>query len=63
MGRAALLVVIAVALQVLVVSRVSILGVTADVFLIFTVVVAVGRGSMYGAIFGFLQASWPTSPS
>ncbi len=52
-GRAALLVVIAVALQVLVVSRVSILGVTADVFLIFTVVVAVGRGSMYGAIFGF----------
>ena len=53
-GKAALLVVIAVALQVLVVSRVSVLGVTADLFLIFTVVVAIRRGSMWGAIFGFL---------
>lgn len=53
-GKAGLLVVIAVALQVLVVSRVSVLGVTADLFLIFTVVVAIGRGSMYGALFGFL---------
>jgi len=53
-GKAALLVVIAVALQVLVVSRVSVLGVTADLFLIFTVVVAISRGSMWGAIFGFL---------
>ena len=44
---------IAVALQTLVVSRVSVLGVTADLFLIFTVVVAMGRGSMEGAIFGF----------
>jgi len=53
-GKAALLVVIAVALQVLVVSRVSVLGVTADLFLIFTVVVAISLGSMHGAVFGFL---------
>lgn len=44
---------IAVALQTLIVSRISVLGVTADVFLIFTVVVAINRGSMEGAIFGF----------
>jgi rod shape-determining protein MreD len=53
-GKAALLIVIAVALQTLVVSRVSVLGVTADLFLIFTVVVAICRGSMYGAVFGFV---------
>ncbi len=45
--------VIAVLLQTLLVSRVSVLGVTADLFLILTVVVAVSRGSMEGAIFGF----------
>lgn len=53
LGKAALLIVIAVALQTLIVSRVSVLGVTADLFLIFTVVVAISRGSMYGALFGF----------
>ncbi len=53
-GRALLLIVLAVALQVLVISRVSVLGVTADIFLIFTVVVAISRGSMHGAIFGFV---------
>ncbi|NLV71543.1 MAG: rod shape-determining protein MreD [Actinobacteria bacterium] len=53
-GKALLLIVLAVALQVLVVSRVSVLGVTADIFLIFTVVVAMSRGSMHGAIFGFV---------
>lgn len=53
MGKVLLLLVVAVALQTLVVSRVSVLGVTADLFLIFTVVVAIGRGSMEGAVFGF----------
>jgi len=52
-GKVVLLLVIAVALQTLIVSRVSVLGVTADLFLIFTVVVAMGRGSMEGALFGF----------
>lgn len=52
-GKVLLLLVIAVALQTLIVSRVSVLGVTADLFLIFTVVVAMGRGSLEGAIFGF----------
>ena len=52
-AKVALLLVIAVALQVLVVSRFSVLGVTADLFLIFTIVVAIGRGSMEGAVFGF----------
>jgi rod shape-determining protein MreD len=53
-GRVALLLVIAVALQILLTSRVTVLGVTADVFLIFTVIVSISRGSMEGAIFGFL---------
>jgi rod shape-determining protein MreD len=52
-GKVALLLVVAVLLQILLVSRVSVLGVTADLFLILTVVVAVSRGSMEGAIFGF----------
>lgn len=52
-GRVVLLVFIAVALQTLVVSRVSVLGVTADLFLILTVVTAISRGSLYGAVFGF----------
>jgi len=53
LGRLLLLFVMAVALQVLIVSRVSILGVTADLFLILTVIIAIGRGSMEGALFGF----------
>ncbi|MCL5734520.1 MAG: rod shape-determining protein MreD [Actinobacteria bacterium] len=53
-GKAALLFVIAVILQSLILSRVSILGVTADLFLILTVVVGLGRGSLEGAVFGFL---------
>ena len=52
-GRVVLLVVIAVALQTLIVSRVSVLGVTADLFLILTVVSAISRGPLYGAVFGF----------
>lgn len=53
LGKAVLLLVIAVALQTLVVSRISVLGVSADVFLIFTVVVAISKGSLEGAVFGF----------
>jgi rod shape-determining protein MreD len=53
-GKVVLLLLLAVLLQVLLVSRVSVLGVTADLFLILTVLVAVSRGSMEGAIFGFL---------
>jgi len=53
-GKVVLLLVIAVALQTLLISRVSILGVTADLFLVFTVVVAVSRGSLDGAVFGFV---------
>lgn len=53
-GRALLLFVIAVFLQTVVVSHISILGVSADLFLVLTVLVALGRGSMEGAVFGFL---------
>ena len=53
LGKVVLLLVVAVLLQTLLVSRVSVLGVTADLFLILTVAVAVGRGSMEGALFGF----------
>jgi rod shape-determining protein MreD len=52
-GKVVLLLAFAVLLQTLLVSRISILGVTADLFLIFTVVVAVGKGPMEGALFGF----------
>jgi len=53
LGKVVLLLILAVLLQVLLISRVSVLGVTADLFLVLTVVVAVSRGSMEGAIFGF----------
>jgi rod shape-determining protein MreD len=53
-GKVALLFVVAVILQTVLVSRISVLGVTADLFLIFTVVIGMSRGSMDGAIFGFL---------
>jgi rod shape-determining protein MreD len=52
-GKVALLVVIAVALQVLIVSHVTVLGVSADIFLIFTVMMAISRGPTGGALFGF----------
>ncbi|MBN1628680.1 MAG: rod shape-determining protein MreD [Thermoleophilia bacterium] len=52
-GKALLLLVIAIALQTLVVSRISVLGVTADTFVIFTIVMALSRGPLQGAIFGF----------
>ncbi len=52
-GKAVLLFVIAVILQTLVVSRISVLGVTADLFLILTVIVGLAFGSLEGAVFGF----------
>jgi rod shape-determining protein MreD len=52
-GKLVLFFVIAVVLQVLLVSRISIMGVTADLFLILTVVIGISRGSLLGAVFGF----------
>jgi rod shape-determining protein MreD len=52
-GKVLLVLVIAVVLQTVLLSQISILGVTADLFLILTVVVAVSRGSLEGAVFGF----------
>jgi rod shape-determining protein MreD len=52
-GKVILLLVFAVILQTVLLSHVSILGVTADLFLILTVIVAVSRGSLEGAVFGF----------
>jgi rod shape-determining protein MreD len=54
LGKVALLVAVAVVLQTMLISRVSVLGVTADLFLILTIVLAMGRGSMAGAAFGFV---------
>lgn len=53
LGKVFLLLVIAVAVQTLVLSRISVLGVTADTFVIFTIVMALSRGPLQGAIFGF----------
>ncbi len=53
LGKALLLFVVAIALQTLIVSQVSVLGVTADLFLILTIVIAIGRGSLTGPLFGF----------
>lgn len=53
LAKALLLIVIATALQVLVVSQVRVLGVTADIFLVLTVIVGLSRGSLEGALFGF----------
>jgi rod shape-determining protein MreD len=52
-GKVILVLVIAVLLQTVLLSHISILGVTADLFLIMTVIVAVSRGSLEGAVFGF----------
>jgi rod shape-determining protein MreD len=52
-GKAALLTIIAVALQTLVFSHVTVLGMTVDVFVVFTVMVAVSWGSLAGTVFGF----------
>jgi rod shape-determining protein MreD len=52
-GKVILLLVFAVILQTVLLTHISILGVTADLFLILTVIVAVSRGSLEGAVFGF----------
>ncbi len=52
-GKAAALVGIAVALQVLVVSHITVLGLSIDLFAIFTVIVAITWGPLAGATFGF----------
>lgn len=44
---------VAVAVQAIVTSRVLVLGVSADLFLVLAVLVALGRGSTKGALFGF----------
>jgi rod shape-determining protein MreD len=53
-GRLALLLVFAVVMQTVAASQLSFLGVTADVFVISVVLVAVGSGSTTGLIFGFV---------
>jgi rod shape-determining protein MreD len=52
-GKVILLLAFAVLLQTVLLSHISVLGVTADLFLILTVIVAVSRGSLEGAVFGF----------
>jgi rod shape-determining protein MreD len=52
-GKVILLLVFAVILQTVLISHVSVLGVTADLFLVLTVIVAVSRGSLEGAVLGF----------
>jgi rod shape-determining protein MreD len=53
-GRVVLLMVFAGILQTVLISHVSLLGVTVDLFLILTIIVAVSRGSLEGAVFGFV---------
>jgi len=52
-GKVVLLMVFAGVLQTVLISHVTVLGVTADLFLILTIIVAVSRGSLEGAVFGF----------
>jgi len=52
--RVAALVAIAAVLQTLVISQVTILGISVDLFLIFTVIVALSWGPLGGAVFGFV---------
>jgi rod shape-determining protein MreD len=52
-GRLVLALVLAVVLQTIVTSQLPILGVTADLFLLLTVLVAIARGAGVGLVFGF----------
>lgn len=52
-GKAAGVILVAVALQVLVASHVTILGLSIDIFVIFSVIVAISWGPLAGAFFGF----------
>jgi len=52
-AKVVLLLAFAVVLQTVLLSQINILGVTADLFLILTVIVAVSRGSLQGSVLGF----------
>jgi rod shape-determining protein MreD len=52
-GRLALVLLAAVALQTVLSARLTVLGVTPDFFVILVVLVALDRGSLTGAVFGF----------
>lgn len=52
-ARLLALLVLAVALQAILTSRFTLLGVTADLFVMLTVLVGLTRGSLVGAVFGF----------
>lgn len=53
--RLGLLLVLGIGLQAVFTSRFTLLGVTADVFLILPVLVGMSRGALVGAVFGFLS--------
>lgn len=53
LARVAALIFVAMALQTLVASQVSVLGLTMDIFVIFTVIVAASWGPLPAAVFGF----------
>jgi rod shape-determining protein MreD len=53
LGRVAALILIALTLQTVVISHMTVLGLSVDLFVIFTVIVAATWGSLSGAIFGF----------
>ncbi len=55
MLRLALLLVLGIGLQAVFTSRFTVLGVTADVFLILPVLVGMSRGALVGALFGFIS--------
>jgi rod shape-determining protein MreD len=52
-GRLALLLLLGVVLQTVAVSRLTVLGVSADVYLILVVLVALANGPLVGVVFGF----------
>jgi rod shape-determining protein MreD len=52
--KLALMILATVAVQAALLSRLTILGVTADLFLILVVLVGVSRGAVTGMVFGFL---------
>jgi rod shape-determining protein MreD len=52
-GRLALLLLLGVILQTVAVSRLTVLGVSADVYLILVVLVALANGPLVGVVFGF----------
>jgi rod shape-determining protein MreD len=52
-GRVAMVILIAAVLQTLVASQVTILGISIDLFLVFTVMAAIAWGPLGGAVFGF----------